>query len=110
VLLALEDVGVHDEGLRLCGVVTNGTGARFHVREASDGTGHEVVTLDYVRPLREDRSFAEMPTQTVYYRLTAHGFVEAGRGDLYDAAEAAWDIPRAVEPFLAPDWVRQQRY
>lgn len=111
VLLALEDdimSGRHDP-ISLRGVAMNGTGARFHVREASDGSGSEVVTLDYVRPLREDRSFAEMPTQTVYYRLGEHGFAEAGRGDIYDPIEAAWDIPRSVEPFLDPAWVEEQR-
>jgi hypothetical protein len=112
VLLALEDsvfAEDHRERLTLRGVVMNGTGARFHVREASDGTGREIVTLDYVRPLREDRSFAEMPTQAVYYRLTPDGFVEVGRGDVYDTVDTAWDIPRAVEPFLDPAWVREQR-
>jgi hypothetical protein len=58
VLLALED-SLFDEDVRkrisLRGSVMNGTGSRFHVREASDGTGHEVVTLDYVQPLRDDR-------------------------------------------------------
>lgn len=112
VLLALEDSLLaedHRERLTLRGVLMNGTGARFHVRESSDGTGREVVTLDHVRPLRKDRSFAEMPTQAVYYRLTANGFVEVGRGDVYDPVDAAWDIPRAVEPFLDPAWVRVQR-
>jgi hypothetical protein len=111
VLLALEDTfgDDSDDRIRLHGVVLNGTGARFHVREASDGTRHEVVTLDYVRPLRDDRSLAEMPTQAVYYHLTETGFVEVGRGEVYDAAEAPWAIPRAVEPFLDPEWVRKQR-
>lgn len=111
-LLALED-GAGDDGryeLVLRGIVGNGTGARFHVREASDGGAHEVVTMDYVNPLLEDRSLAEMPTQAVYYRLGPHGFVETGRGEVYDSAgPAAWDIPRSVEPFLDPDWVREQR-
>lgn len=111
VLLALED-SLFDKDVRkritLRGSVMNGTGSRFHVREASDGTGHEVVTLDYVKPLRDDRSFAEMPTQAVYYRLREDGFHEVGRGDVYDAVEAAWDIPRAVEPFLSPEWIRRQ--
>lgn len=111
VLLALEDdlMSERDDRMTLRGVVMNGTGSRFHVREASDGSGSEVVTLDYVRPLREDRCLADMPTQTVYYRLGEQGFVEAGRGDVYDSVDAAWDIPRAVEPFLAPGWVRKQR-
>lgn len=111
VLLALEDTFVdkRDDRISLCGVVLNGTGARFHVREASDGMSHEVVTLDYVRPLRDDRSLAEMPTQAVYYRLTEDGFIEVGRGEVYDAVDAAWDIPRAVEPFLDPEWLRKQR-
>lgn len=112
VLLALDDnlfAENDSERLTLLGVVMNGTGARFHVREASNGTGREIVTLDYVRPLREDRSFADMPTQTVYYQLTLDGFAEVGRGDVYDAVDAAWDIPRAVEPFLDLTWVREQR-
>jgi hypothetical protein len=109
VLIALEDPDVHHGGLLLRGVVTNGTGARFHVRESSDGTAHEVVTLDYVRPLRDDRALVNMPTQPVYYRLTDTGFVEVGRGAVYDPDEDPWNIPRAVEPFLDPAWVRQQR-
>lgn len=91
------------------GSVMNGTGARFHVREANDGSRHEVVTLDYVQPLREDRSFADMPTQAVYYQLEAEGFEEVGRGAVYDSVEAPWDIPRSVEPFLAKEWIREQR-
>jgi hypothetical protein len=112
VLLALEDSLFdtdHRNRIRLRGSVMNGTGARFHVREASDGSHAEVVTLDYVLPLRDDRSMAEMPTQAVYYRLLEAGFQEVGRGEIYDSVEAPWDIPRAVEPFLSPDWVRQQR-
>lgn len=111
VLLALEDdlMSERDDPIILRGVLMNGTGARFHVREASDGSGSEVVTLDYVRPLREDRSFAEMPTQTVYYRLGEQGFVEAGRGDIYDPVDASWDIPRSVAPFLDPAWVKEHR-
>ena len=111
VLLALEDhlMGERDDRMTLRGVAGNGTGARFHVREASDSSGHEVVTLDYVQPLRDDRCFADMPTQAVYYRLAKQGFVEVGRGDVYDAVDAPWDIPRAVEPFLDPDWVAKQR-
>ena len=70
---------------------------------------HEVVTLDYVRPLRDDRCFADMPTQAVYYRLGKGGFIEVGRGDVYDAVDAPWDIPRAIEPFLDPHWVAEQR-
>lgn len=70
---------------------------------------HEVVTLDYVRPLRDDRSLAEMPTQAVYYRLAEDGLVEVGRGEVYDGVQAPWNIPRAVEPFLDPEWVRKQR-
>jgi hypothetical protein len=111
VLVALEDT-LFDEDvrkrIRLRGSVMNGTGARFHVREASDATGHEVVTLDYVNPLREGRALATMPTQAVYYRLRDDGFNEVGRGQVYDPVEAPWDIPRAVEPFLSPEWVRQQ--
>jgi hypothetical protein len=111
VLLALRDVisTEHQDSFALCGVVMNGTGARFHVRESSDERGHEVVTLDYIRPLRDDRPLAEMPTQTVYYRLGDDGFTETGRGNVYDPVEAPWDIPRAVEPFLDPAWVRKQR-
>lgn len=93
----------------LLGSLINGTGARFHVREASDESGHEVVTLDYVEPLRDDRPLATMPTQTVYYRLRGDGFIEVGRGEVYDSLDAPWDIPRAVEPFLSPEWVKQQR-
>jgi hypothetical protein len=107
VLLALDDED--DRRFRLCGAVTNGTGGRFHVREASDGSGHEVVTLDHISPLRMDRSMATMPSQLVYYRLTDDGFVEVGRGEVYDHVEAGCDIPRAVEPFLDPEWIRQQR-
>ncbi len=54
-----------DDRMTLRGVVMNGMSARFHVREASDESGSEVVTLDCVRPLREDRCLAEIPTQTV---------------------------------------------
>lgn len=109
VLLALKDDGVHDHKLRLLGIASNGTGARFHVRETSDGSGQEVVTLDCVKPWREDRCFAEMPTQPVYYRLLGDdGFREVGRGEVYDSLESPWAIPRAVEPFLDPEWVRRQ--
>jgi hypothetical protein len=105
-LLALD----HGEGeLELRGSISNGTGARFHVRESSDGSSHEVVTLDYVRPLREDRGLANMPTQTVYYRMTGSGFVEVGRGDEFDPVDAPWAIPRAVEPFLDPAWLREHQ-
>lgn len=111
VFLVLRDAlfGSHRERIELEGVLMNGTGARFHVRESSDGRTQEVVTLDYVQPLLEGRAFAEMPTQAVYYRLERGGFVEVGRGDVYDPVEAPWDIPRAIEPFLDPDWIREQR-
>lgn len=111
VLLALED-SLFDEDVRkrmlLRGSVMNGTGARFHVREASDGTGHEVLKLDYVKPLHDGRALVNMPTQTVYCRLRDDGFHEVGRSEIYDPEEAPWDIPRAVEPFLSLEWVRQQ--
>ena len=109
VLLALDDDYDGDSRFRLIGVATNGTGARFHVREASNGGGREVVTLDYVRPLTEGRSFAEMPTQAVYYRLDRDGFQEVGRGEVFDPVEAPWDVPRAIEPFLDPAWLLEHR-
>jgi hypothetical protein len=109
-LLAFEDTGDPSTRVRVIGTVTNGTGARFHLREASDGGPHEVVTLDHIRPIDFSRSMAEMPVQTVYYRLIEDGFVEAGRGEVYDGSGAqAWDIPKSVEPFLSPQWISEVR-
>jgi hypothetical protein len=79
------------------------------VREASDGSAHEIVTLDHVRPLRPERSFATMPVQAVYYRLTDSGVEEVGRGEIYDGEDEPWKIPRAIEPFLDPTWVRERK-
>jgi hypothetical protein len=110
VLLALEDTEDPRTRVRILGVATNGTGARFHVRETTDGAAHEVVTLDHIEPLDFERSMAEMPVQTVYYRLTADGFTEVGRGEVYDGAGVlAWDIPRSVQPFLSPEGIKQVR-
>ena len=103
-LLAFEEevVGGH---VTLLGQITNGVGASFHVRDSAGG-GAEIVTLNYVEPLLDGRSLAEMPTQTVYYRYNRTDFVEVGRGETYDPHEP-YDIPRSVRPFLSPEWVAE---
>ena len=91
----------HDsfDELTLLGAVFNGTGHRFHVRERSDGAGSEVITLDYINPLDDDRAFADMPVQPVYYRWLDGAFVEVGRGEAWDPREL-WSVPESVLPLL----------
>lgn len=103
-LLAFEE-DVMAGHVKLLGQITNGVGASFHVREAPGG-GAEIVTLNYVEPLLDDRAFADMPTQTVYYRYDGTEFVEVGRGEVYDPREP-YNIPRSVRPFLSPEWVAE---
>jgi hypothetical protein len=96
-LLVLRHEGFDE--LEMLGAVFNGTGHRFHVRERSGGGGAEVVTLDYVEPLWDDRSLADMPVQPVYYRWQGGTFIETGRGEAWDPLEL-WSVPPSVLPLL----------
>jgi len=92
-------------GYGLVGHLMNGVGASFHVRESTSG-GSEVVTLDYVPDIPNDRSMADAPQQVVYYAYDGSEFIETGRGEIYDPHDP-YHMPPSVRPFVSPEWLAE---